>query len=99
MWGFFINIDNGHSVHSLLWVMFGVNPHSPHIRSFSDYPLSSPPFVSPPERQDGIRCDVVCQVITLLNNPTGQAISLLLTHIVDLYSFTYKTIPSVNNYM
>jgi hypothetical protein len=55
--------------------------------------------MSPPERQDGMRCDVVCQVITLLNIPTGQVISLLLTHIVDLYSFTYKTIPSVNNYM
>jgi hypothetical protein len=57
-----------------------------------------PPFVSPPERQDGLRCDIVCQVITLPNHPTGQDISLLLTHIVDLYPFGYKTIPSVNNY-
>jgi hypothetical protein len=30
-----------------------------------------------------MKCDIVCQAITLPNHPFGQAISLLQTHMVD----------------
>jgi hypothetical protein len=30
-----------------------------------------------------MRCNIMCQVITLPNIPSGQAISLLMTHIMD----------------
>jgi len=46
-----------------------------------------------------MECDVVCQVITLLNIPTGQAISLLLTHIVWGMRWTRKIRPSVYVYV
>ena len=51
-------------------------------------------MLSPPN-EETVRCDVVCQSITLKNNTACQVISLLLTHIVDLYLSGYKTIPSV----
>lgn len=85
------NVKLIHSLHGCL-----LRDTIPFVHSFH---IPPPYKLSPPKRQDSMRCDVVCQVITLLNIPTGQSISLLLTHIVDLYSFTYKIIPSVNNYM
>ena len=41
-------MDN--TVHSLMWVRFGVNPHTPHIHSFTDSPF--PPPLTPPLKDD-----------------------------------------------
>ena len=43
-------------------------------------------YVVPRLTKRQMRCDVVCQSITLKNIPTGQVISLLLTHIVWLFT-------------
>ncbi len=40
----------------------------------------------PPPNEETVRCDVVCQSITLQNNTACKPISLLLTHIVWLFT-------------
>jgi len=43
---------------------------------------TSPTKYIPHIYEETLICDIVCQAITLQNIPTGQAISLLMTHYI-----------------